>query len=882
MDAARRYLMTVIFLARPILLAAVDVWQVESGPCIMEGGCLQSSNSSRVSSGNESNVSHTYGAFEYCNITVNTTVPWSINVITFDTERLYDILTVNGEHYSWIHGPDGIMPTETITWTSDVSSSGKGWMLCPEVLGIAPTTTTTTTTAVHRVRRWPTLPRPSSGARMSSPRSASRDPSQASYPMLQELRSQILVANEEVSLIRQEMEVYKDLVTDLIQLADPIISLDQGRQCVIDAIKQVEEAAAIGARAPFPTISTPSSTIGKTCLSKRQALERSTAWVPVMKEYAESYWVTPLENVLVNLTNFQAACQEFEEDLLDSHAMLQIVDGGRSETAASVMLPAVEAIIDSWLLSKDVVGLLSEVVQTIREAMVPLLDLTDSISSGLEGICDAIDPVMSTMNAMTSWISQDFCFAEFVPSSFDVCKGGTYELVGYEFSFPQECMRDYLSDCTSLEDILNGEVCVTLPDVCLDQPCSPAIPDSCSLCSPTLAGGCDYYCLTSSWTRCDTASDCPNVVDEICPPPGCMSDAFGNLQVCIGVGSLSQIVNDMVTSFVDGIGLTDALTAGILDFFDFGSLDSLPDISGLTGVAVPERSMPNMMTNADGLLEVYSCSAADMMLLPPRVDPACQQFVEEAGLGCEGCGTAACMADDFSVGALSGLCECSARGFLVAMLDQYVKCDLRPACAVSEAGRTFGEQLLDCPIYYEEVVDIAITWLVTTTSHDTTGEISGGFQVSVVADEAQAFINNPDVRQAFKASIAKLAGVAPSYVQVTLSAVGGWDPSAVRSAVQIDYTIVLQQTFIEAVSADLQAFDADDYVQAFEAHLQTIDPSGADLNTTIAVEAVEGSEALTVNSGSPTDDEPMVGAACLSFTSLLLFPVTWCTRVVNS
>ena len=47
----------------------------------------------------------------------NNTLP--ISVIAFDTEAEYDELVVNGVAYSGSRGPNGIVPTGAITWSSD-------------------------------------------------------------------------------------------------------------------------------------------------------------------------------------------------------------------------------------------------------------------------------------------------------------------------------------------------------------------------------------------------------------------------------------------------------------------------------------------------------------------------------------------------------------------------------------------------------------------------------------------------------------------------------------------------------------------------------------------------------------------------------------------
>jgi len=54
----------------------------------------------------------------------------SINVKAFDTETGYDILEVNGRQYSGTAGPNDVVPSGTITWSSDYSITAGGWRLC--------------------------------------------------------------------------------------------------------------------------------------------------------------------------------------------------------------------------------------------------------------------------------------------------------------------------------------------------------------------------------------------------------------------------------------------------------------------------------------------------------------------------------------------------------------------------------------------------------------------------------------------------------------------------------------------------------------------------------------------------------------------------------
>lgn len=56
-----------------------------------------------------------------------------INVVRFDTEAVYDTLTVNNVKYGGSEGPHGVIPTGNMKWSSDYSVSGAGWKLCPDL-----------------------------------------------------------------------------------------------------------------------------------------------------------------------------------------------------------------------------------------------------------------------------------------------------------------------------------------------------------------------------------------------------------------------------------------------------------------------------------------------------------------------------------------------------------------------------------------------------------------------------------------------------------------------------------------------------------------------------------------------------------------------------
>jgi hypothetical protein len=70
-----------------------------------------------------------YGDGEECVISVSGDVG-PIAVQDFSTEGGYDKLTVNAIAYSGQAGPEGVVPSGEITWTSDYSVTSSGWKIC--------------------------------------------------------------------------------------------------------------------------------------------------------------------------------------------------------------------------------------------------------------------------------------------------------------------------------------------------------------------------------------------------------------------------------------------------------------------------------------------------------------------------------------------------------------------------------------------------------------------------------------------------------------------------------------------------------------------------------------------------------------------------------
>lgn len=105
---------------------SLAAWSIKSGECSIDGaGCVCSPEYPRQ-----------YQNSQMCFIDIGNGKKM-IHVADFNTEKGYDLLTVNGKEYSGSVGPDGVIPTERIKWESDSSGRHTGWKLCPEPAPVA-------------------------------------------------------------------------------------------------------------------------------------------------------------------------------------------------------------------------------------------------------------------------------------------------------------------------------------------------------------------------------------------------------------------------------------------------------------------------------------------------------------------------------------------------------------------------------------------------------------------------------------------------------------------------------------------------------------------------------------------------------------------------
>lgn len=97
------------------------MWQVASGDCtIDEEGCIQSPG-----------FPEGYGNSEACEIAVDVPAAVPIRVMNFSTEQGFDRLVIDCEAFSGTSGPDGVIPTSALSWSTDESVTEGGWRLCP-------------------------------------------------------------------------------------------------------------------------------------------------------------------------------------------------------------------------------------------------------------------------------------------------------------------------------------------------------------------------------------------------------------------------------------------------------------------------------------------------------------------------------------------------------------------------------------------------------------------------------------------------------------------------------------------------------------------------------------------------------------------------------
>ena len=101
------------------------MWSVVSGACTIDSsGCLLSPNYPDV-----------YDNNQQCKVAVNPQGAMPLDVMNFSTELGFDKLYVDCKTFSGSIGPDGLVPTSSLFWTSDASVTAGGWRICPGAHG---------------------------------------------------------------------------------------------------------------------------------------------------------------------------------------------------------------------------------------------------------------------------------------------------------------------------------------------------------------------------------------------------------------------------------------------------------------------------------------------------------------------------------------------------------------------------------------------------------------------------------------------------------------------------------------------------------------------------------------------------------------------------
>eukprot|EP00662_Eupelagonemidae_sp_cell21_P058105 gene58105-biopygen29697 len=105
---------------------------MSTGPCVADGSCI-------TSSGYHPSANYGYDSDEDCDITP--LMPGQLVVEAFQTEAVYDKLTIAGTDYESSNGPTGVVvgTSTIITWHSDNSVEDKGFRICLPRPSPAPT-----------------------------------------------------------------------------------------------------------------------------------------------------------------------------------------------------------------------------------------------------------------------------------------------------------------------------------------------------------------------------------------------------------------------------------------------------------------------------------------------------------------------------------------------------------------------------------------------------------------------------------------------------------------------------------------------------------------------------------------------------------------------
>ena len=102
-----------------------------SGPCLVEGNCVCSSNFHTCTETSGDSFSGSADNYEECSVTF--TQPATLSSSYFQTEACCDKMTVNGNRYSGSTSPNGVVAS-SLTWSSDYSVLSGGFKVCLSAL----------------------------------------------------------------------------------------------------------------------------------------------------------------------------------------------------------------------------------------------------------------------------------------------------------------------------------------------------------------------------------------------------------------------------------------------------------------------------------------------------------------------------------------------------------------------------------------------------------------------------------------------------------------------------------------------------------------------------------------------------------------------------
>ena len=116
-------------IADVIAASTISLIQSSTGPCVVQGNCVCSSNYEGAECGAIPGPGITqYANSEVCEVTFSKSA--TLHVHHFETESCCDKLTVGGISYVGTAGPANGVSASSLSWASDSSVQGQGWKIC--------------------------------------------------------------------------------------------------------------------------------------------------------------------------------------------------------------------------------------------------------------------------------------------------------------------------------------------------------------------------------------------------------------------------------------------------------------------------------------------------------------------------------------------------------------------------------------------------------------------------------------------------------------------------------------------------------------------------------------------------------------------------------